>query len=130
MSKMLTFPFKANCTLSSKHYDIFEQNFIYKTWSSKSESTLADSKNPILKEIRMLTFSTGTNIKGPIRQKIGNALEILNSLKKSEIGPWEGGKLITRTPVSHGQSSCSAMYIKYIRILISENIITVHSHTE
>ena len=56
----------------------------------------------------MLTFSTSTKIKGPHRQKIENALEISKSLKKSEIGPWEGGKLITRTPVSHGQSSCMA----------------------
>ena len=78
----------------------FDQNFMYKTWSSESEFTVADSKNPILKEIRMLTFSTGTNIKGPLRQKIGNALEILKSLKKSEFGPREGGKLTTSTPVS------------------------------
>ena len=48
----------------------------------------------------MLTISTRTKIIGPIRQKVGNALEILKSLKKkSEIGPREGGNLINRTPV-------------------------------
>ena len=82
---------------------------MYKTWSSESESTVTDSKNPILKEIRMLTFSTSAKIKGSLRQKIGNALEILKSLKKSEIGPREGGKFITRTLVSHIQSSCSCI---------------------
>ena len=40
----------------------------------------------------MLTFSTGAKIKGPKRQQIGNALEISKPLKKSEIGPQEGGK--------------------------------------
>ena len=55
----------------------------------------------------MLTFSTGTNIKCSLHQNIGNALEISKSLKKSEFGSREGGKLITRTPVSHGQSSCT-----------------------
>jgi len=54
----------------------------------------------------MLTFSTGTKIKGPHRQKIGNALEMSKPLKKSEFGPREGGELITYTPESHGQSSC------------------------
>ena len=53
MSEMLTFRFKAKKSGNTERYDIFEQNFIpvYKTWSSKSESTLANSKNPILKEI-------------------------------------------------------------------------------
>ena len=55
---------------------------MHKTWSSESESTVTDSKNPILKEIRMLTFSTGTKIKGSILQKIGNALAISKPLKK------------------------------------------------
>ena len=55
----------------------------------------------------MLTFSTGTKIKGPHRQKIGNALEMSKPLKKSEFGPQEGGELITRTPETHGQSSCT-----------------------
>ena len=55
----------------------------------------------------MLTFSTGTKIKGPHRQKIGNALEMSKPLKKSEFGPREGGELITYTPETHGQSSCT-----------------------
>ena len=54
----------------------------------------------------MLTFSTGTKIKGPHRQTIGNALEMSKPLKKSEFGPREGGELITYTPETHGQSSC------------------------
>ena len=72
--KCLHFHSKKNCTLNSKRYEIFEQHFIYKTWSSESESTVTDSKNPILKEIRILTFSTSTKIKGSNRQKIGNVL--------------------------------------------------------
>ena len=63
-------------------------------------------KNLILKEIVILTLSTRTNIKWKIRQKVGNALEIQKSLKKSEFGPREGGNLTTRTPITHGQSSC------------------------
>ena len=93
-------------TLSYKRYEVFEQHFIYKTWSTESEPTLADSKNPILKDIRMLTFSSATKIKWPNRQKIVNALKISKPLKKSEIGPREGGKK-KRTPDIHGQSSCT-----------------------
>ena len=37
--------------MNTERYDIFEQNFINKTWSSESESTLPNSKNPILKEL-------------------------------------------------------------------------------
>ena len=54
----------------------------------------------------MLTLSKSIKTKGPICQMVGNALEILESLNKSEIGPREGGKLITCTSVSHGQTSC------------------------
>ena len=60
----------------------FLSTILCKTWSSESESIVANSKNPILKEIGMLNFSTSAKIKEPLRQKIGNALEILKSLKK------------------------------------------------
>ena len=54
----------------------------------------------------MLTLSKSIKTKGPLHEKVENALETLKSLKTSEIGPGEGGKLITRTPIPHGQSSC------------------------
>jgi hypothetical protein len=63
-------------------------------------------KNQILKEIGMLTLSKSIKTKGPLHKKCENALETLKSQKKSEIRPGEGGKLITRTPIPHGQSSC------------------------
>ena len=59
----------------------------------------------------MLNLSTSTKIKGPIRPKVGNALENLKSLNKSEFGPREGAKLITPTPVTHDQSSCKSTVI-------------------
>jgi hypothetical protein len=62
----------------------------------------------------MLTFSTDTKIKGPRRQKIGNALEMSKPLKQSEFGPREVGKLFRRTPETHGQSSCSKDPVKSI----------------
>ena len=69
----------------------------------------------------MLTFSTGTKIKGPHRQKIGNALEMSKPLKKSEFGPREGGELITYTPESHGQSSCS----RYVSLFLHESLLSL-----
>ena len=69
----------------------------------------------------MLTFPTSTKIKGSKCQKIRNVLEISKSLKQSESGPREGGKLITRIPVSHGQSSCknvlAQVFIIFINVL-------------
>ena len=41
----------------------------------------------------MLTFSTGTKIKGPKRQQIGNALEISKPLKKVNSDHGTVGKL-------------------------------------
>ena len=79
--KLLHVHSKQNCSLSSKRYDVFEQHFIYKMWSSESESTLDNSKNPILKEIRMLTFSTSTKIKYPHLQKIVNILKFSKDIQ-------------------------------------------------
>ena len=54
--KRLYFYSKQIFIITSKRYDVLEQHFMSKTWSSKSESTSTDSKNPILREIGMLTL--------------------------------------------------------------------------
>ena len=72
----------------------------------------------------MLTVSTRTNTKGPKHQNIRKVLEISKSLKTSEIGPREGGKLTRCTPKPHGQSSCNLKptYCVDVGILDSKNM--------
>ena len=58
----------------------------------------------------MLTFSTGTKIKGSLRQQIGNALEISKLLKKVKSDHRKAAKK-KRTPETHGKSSCILLHV-------------------
>ena len=82
-----------------------------------------------IEQIGMSTLFKSTKTKGPIHQKVGNTLEIMKSLKKSEIRPREGGKLNARTPVTHGQYSCMQMIyglVKFNPLWGGVRIILLH----
>ena len=65
----------------------FEQSYVYKTWSSESESTLPNPKNPILKEITMFFFFHGHQNKIDTPSKDWKWSGNFEITKKSEFRP-------------------------------------------